>query len=163
MSFGDRRYRLAVLVAVTVLIADQFTKAIVRETMILHEEIPLLPFLSITYARNTGAAFSLLAGAPSVLRLSLFVGITVAAMFLLASYLRQTPEDRPWQIAALGMVLGGAAGNLICRLRYGEVIDFVLLHWDDLAWPVFNVADSAISVGVALLLLSSFRSPPASA
>ena len=157
MSEPGGRFSLAGLVGVTVLVADQVTKAIVQRTLPLHEVIPLLPFLALDYERNTGAAFSLLASAPPVARLVLFVGVTLGAMGLLVSSLRRTPVDRPWTIGALGGILGGAAGNLICRLRYGEVVDFLLLHWRAFRWPVFNVADSAISVGVVILVLASLR------
>ena len=79
--------------------------------------------------------------------------VTVAAVGALVSYLRKTAPDQAWLVVALGGILGGALGNLICRVRYGEVIDFVDLHWGGLHWPAFNVADSAITVGVAIVLL----------
>ena len=120
-------------------------------------QIDLTSFLALTYVRNRGAAFSALADAPSTLRVPLFLGVTVLAVGVLLSYLRETPPERRGLIAAFGAILGGAVGNLICRIRAGEVIDFLLLHWHDWQWPVFNVADSAITVGVAVLLLQSLR------
>ena len=153
----DRRIRLAIVVAAVVLILDQTTKAIVERSMTLHESIPLLPFFSLTYVRNTGAAFGLLAELPTALRLPLFVVVTIGAVWALVSYLRQVRLDESWVAAALGGILGGAAGNLVCRLRYGEVVDFLHLHYGGFDWPMFNVADSAITVGVALVLLHSLR------
>jgi len=82
----------------------------------------------------------------------------------LVSLVRRTPPEERGVVVALGAVLGGALGNLVCRVRYGEVIDFLDLHWGDLHWPAFNVADSAITVGVAIVLLSGLhptaRVPP---
>ena len=157
MKLTDPRLRLAVLVASVVVVLDQLTKAIVVAAIPLHHQIDLTSFLALTYVRNRGAAFSALAEAPASVRVPLFVVVTLIAVGVLLSYLRDTPPERRGLIAAFGAILGGAIGNLICRLRAGEVIDFVLLHWNGWQWPVFNVADSAITVGVAVLLLQSLR------
>ena len=156
----DRRLRLAALVAIAVLVLDQVTKEIVERSMTLYESIPLLPFFSLTYVRNTGAAFGVLGALPASLRLPLFIAVTVVAVVTLWSYLRQVQDDQPWVAGALGGILGGAAGNLVCRLRYGEVVDFLHLHYRGFDWPMFNVADSAITVGVAIVLLQSLRAAP---
>jgi signal peptidase II len=156
----DRRIMLAASVAAIVLALDQVTKAIVERAMAVGESIPLLPFFSLTYVRNTGAAFGILGGLPPVLRVPLFVVVTVLAVGALVSYLRQVEPDASWVVVALGGILGGAAGNLVCRLRYGEVVDFLHLHYRAFDWPMFNVADSAITVGVAIVLLHSFRARP---
>jgi len=161
VRLADPRLRLAAPVAAAVLVADQATKAAVAATMRLHESIPLTPFFALAYERNTGAAFSVLAGAPAALRTSLFVAVTLVALGVLASWLARAPADRPALAAAIGAIMGGAAGNLICRLRLGEVIDFLDLHWGALHWPVFNVADSAITVGVAVVLLGARGAPTA--
>jgi signal peptidase II len=153
----DPRWGLALAVGVGVLAADQLTKAIVERTMRLHETIVLLPVFALSYVRNTGAAFGVLAGIPPAVRLPVFVAVTLGAAGVLISFLRRTPADQPWVVGAIGGILGGALGNLVCRLRYGEVIDFLDLHWGDLHWPAFNVADSAITTGVAIVLLHSFR------
>lgn len=154
---ADRRLHLAGLVAALVLVADQVTKAVVEHTMLPHQTIPLLPGLSLGYVRNTGAAFGLLAAAPRGVRLPLFIVVTIVATIALVSFLRRTPPDQRWLVGALGGVLGGALGNLLCRVRYGEVIDFLDLHWGDLHWPAFNIADAAITVGVAIVLLHARR------
>jgi signal peptidase II len=150
---GDSRLRLAALVAAAVLVADQVTKGIVERTMVPHQAVELLPFLALSYVRNTGAAFGILAAAPPGVRLPLFFLVTLLAVGALVSFLRRARPDEAWLVGALGGILGGAFGNLVCRLRFGEVIDFVDLHWGDLHWPAFNVADSAITVGVAIVLL----------
>jgi signal peptidase II len=153
----DARLRQAVLVALLVVAVDQVTKAIVERTMTLHESIPILPGFSLTYVRNTGAAFGMLSGAPAGLRLPLFVLVTVVAVWALVSYLRAAPAQRWMLLWALGGILGGAVGNFICRVRYGEVVDFFHLHWGEWSWPMFNIADSAITVGVVIVLLESLR------
>src|SRR5262245_14821252 len=153
----DPRLRQALLVAILVVVIDQVTKAIVERTMTLYETIPLLPIFSLTYVRNTGAAFGLLSGAPAGLRLPLFVLVTLVAFWALFSYLRAAPAHRRALVWALGGILGGAVGNFICRMRYGEVVDFFHLHYAGWSWPMFNVADSAISVGVTVVLLESLR------
>jgi signal peptidase II len=156
-GLADPRLRLAGLVAVVVVIADQATKTIVAGTMRLHESIPLLPpVFGLTYVRNTGAAFGVLAAAPSGVRLPLFLVVTVVAAGALLSFLRRTAPERRWLVGAIGGILGGAVGNFICRVRFGEVIDFLDLHWRHFQWPMFNVADSAITVGVAIVLLDGF-------
>jgi signal peptidase II len=159
MTLADRRVRLAAAVAAAVLVLDQATKAVVQASMTLHQSIDLLPFFALTYVRNTGAAFGVLAAAPPSVRLPLFLVVTLVAMGALVSFLRRTPPDRAWLVGALGAVLGGALGNLVCRLRYGEVVDFLDLHWGTLHWPAFNVADAAITVGIAVLLLQGGRVP----
>jgi len=149
----DRRLRLAGLAAAGVVLADQASKLVIERAMAVHQTIDLLPFFALTYVRNTGAAFGVFAAAPPAVRLPLFLVVTVVAVAALLSLVRRTPADQPGTVVALGGVLGGAIGNLICRLRFGEVIDFLDLHWGDLHWPAFNVADSAITVGVAVILL----------
>ena len=154
---SDSRVRLAALVGAAVLVADQVTKAIVERAMVLHETIPLLPVFSLTYVRNTGAAFGVFGAAPAGIRLPLFLLVTVAAAWALISMLRRARPGQRLLVGALGAILGGAAGNFICRVRYGEVIDFLDAHWGALHWPAFNVADSAITVGVLIVLLTSLR------
>ena len=154
---SDPRLRQALLVAMLVVVVDQLTKAIVERTMTLYETIPLLPIFSLTYVRNTGAAFGMLSGAPASLRLPLFLLVTVVAVWALVSYLRAAPSHRRILVWALGGILGGAVGNFICRIRYGEVVDFFHLHWGEWSWPMFNVADSAITVGVVVVLVESLR------
>jgi len=152
---NDRRLRLALVAAVTVLILDQVTKAIVSHSMTLYQSIPLLPFFSLTYVRNTGAAFGLLGDLSPAVRLPLFGLVTVGAVFALVSYLRELRPEESLMAIALGGILGGAAGNLLDRVRFHEVVDFLHLHYRGFDWPMFNVADSAITVGVALVLIRS--------
>ena len=157
MTLADSRLRLAGLVAGAVVVADQATKALIELTMHPQQTIDVAPFFALSYVRNTGAAFGVLAAAPAGIRLPLFFAVTLAAVGALVSFLRRTPPDERWLVAALGAVLGGALGNLVCRVRYGEVIDFLDVHWGALHWPAFNIADAAITVGVAVVMLHGLR------
>ena len=114
-------------------------------------------FWHFRYAENTGAAFSFLADAPEMIRRPFFLIVSIVAMVGIVWYFKKTPIDHHVTRISLALVFGGAIGNFIDRVRLGYVIDFILWHWYDKAsWPTFNVADSAISVGVVLLLLVSF-------
>ncbi|HKT35588.1 MAG TPA: signal peptidase II [Nitrospira sp.] len=148
------RYLVLALIALTVIVLDQATKSWIMQSMRLHESIPIIPNLfSFTYIRNPGAAFGLLAGSSNAFR-TVFFGITsLFALALLGTILVRLP-DRDWigQVSIAG-ILGGAIGNLIDRLRFGEVIDFLDVYLESYHWPAFNVADSAISVGVVCLII----------
>ncbi|HEV8243091.1 MAG TPA: signal peptidase II, partial [Nitrospirales bacterium] len=134
-------------------ILDQLTKWQVTRTMRLHESISIIPDLfSITYIRNSGAAFGILAGSHSGFRL-VFFGITSAlALALLGTiYARLSPADWLGRVS-VAAIFGGAVGNLIDRVRFGEVIDFLDFSLLGYHWPAFNVADAAITVGVCFLI-----------
>ncbi len=118
------------------------------------DQLALTPFASLVLAFNTGAAFSFLAGADGWQRW-LFTAIALAAAVVIVWLLRRG-GDRVY-LAGLALILGGALGNLYDRLTIGTVVDFLLLHYRGWAWPAFNVADSAITVGAALLIVDSFR------
>ncbi len=137
-----------------VIVADQLTKLHIMQTMRLHESIPIVPNLfSLTYIRNPGAAFGLLAGSSNAFRMVFFGLTSIFALGLLGTILSRMPE-RDWvgRLSVAG-ILGGAVGNLIDRLRYGEVVDFLDVYVENYHWPAFNVADSAITVGVIFLII----------
>ena len=139
-----------------VLLLDQGTKQLAERMMELHEPIRLLPFLNLTLTYNTGAAFSLLSSAGGWQRW-FFAGLAaVVSVVLLVWLWRASPRER-WLLCGLALVLGGALGNLWDRLAIGAVVDFIDLHYAGRHWPAFNVADSAICVGAALLIISTFR------
>ncbi len=148
------RYLLLALVGLIVIVVDQATKYSIVQSMRLHESIPVVPNLfSLTYIRNPGAAFGLLAGSSNAFRM-VFFGITsLFALALLGTILFRLPQ-KDWigQLSIAG-ILGGAIGNLIDRLRFGEVIDFLDVYIESYHWPAFNVADSAITVGVVCLII----------
>lgn len=148
------KYLLVGGVAALIVALDQATKLWIARSFALHETVPILPgFFDLTYVRNTGAAFSLLAGRSAAFRLPFFAVISVLAGAAIIGFVRQTPASRRTVLLGCAAVLGGAVGNLIDRLLYGDVIDFVLVHWREWYWPAFNVADSCITVGVIVLLL----------
>jgi signal peptidase II len=154
------KYRLVLIISSTVLILDQITKALVHNLMPLYHSIEIVPnFVNLTYLRNTGAAFGFLSGNRSTLRLAFFLLISVVAIACIIYLLKNLRPDRNIPAISLSLILGGAIGNLIDRLRMGEVIDFIDLHWHHLHWPAFNVADSAISIGVILLFIQMVRKP----
>ncbi len=152
------KYRMTVSISSAVLALDQVTKFLIEKTMSLHESIELIPnFIHITYLRNTGAAFGFLAGGRSALRMVFFILISAVAIGCISYLLKTLRPQQKTMIVSLSLILGGALGNLADRLRMGEVIDFIDLHWYHVHWPAFNVADSAISIGVILLFIQLLR------
>lgn len=153
-SSGERgKYIWVSIVALAVVLLDQVTKLWVAASMRLHESIPVVPdFFNLTYVRNTGAAFSLFAGHDASYRVPFFIVVSLVAAGVILSLVRSTPASQKSALLGCALVLGGAVGNLIDRIAYGEVIDFLDVYWGDWHWPAFNVADSAITSGVVLLL-----------
>ena len=139
---------------------DQITKTWVVETLAFSDRVSVIEgFFYLTHVRNPGAAFSLFAEAPIEIRAPFFFVTTLIAIGLILSFFRKlSPGDR-LSALALGLILGGAVGNLLDRLIYGAVVDFLRLQlWVGYSWPDFNVADSSIVIGVALLVLELFAS-----
>ncbi len=154
MTSGPMRYFLLSLVTAAVVLVDQLTKIEVMQSMQLHESIPIIPnFFNLTYIRNPGAAFGLLAGSSSAFRLVFFAFTSLLALGLLGTILMRMPESDWIGQYSIAGILGGAIGNLLDRVRYGEVIDFLDFYVNAYHWPAFNVADAAITVGVVFLVL----------
>ncbi len=139
-------------------IFDQWTKWLVTRSFHTGESVPVLSgFFNLTFVKNTGAAFGILASADPALRTPLFIVVPVLAIFVIVWILRQVPENEIRMPLALSLVAGGAIGNLIDRLVYGYVVDFLDFHWKyEVHFPAFNVADTAISVGVFFMLLDVY-------
>jgi signal peptidase II len=144
------------IVAGTVWVVDRITKSIVNAVLTLGEEVPVLPVFSWIRAHNEGAAFSFLAGQGGWQRW-LFVALALAFSIYLIIEIRRLPAAERLLGWAYALVLGGALGNLWDRALHGYVVDFALAHWDNHYFPVFNVADSAISIGATLWILSMLR------
>lgn len=146
-------YRLApwLGVAAIVILLDQITKLAIARTFSLGETRPLTPFFSLVLAHNRGAAFSMFDNAGGWQSHALLAVGVLASLFIV--YLLARHGSQRLFSCALALILGGALGNVIDRVAHGHVVDFLLFHWRDWYFPAFNVADSAISVGAALLVL----------
>jgi signal peptidase II len=142
-----------------IVIVDQLTKIVVDQTLFLHQSIPVIDnFFSLTYIRNKGAAFGILANSAATFRLAVLIVFSLVAIGFVISLIRRLPESERWLTVSLAFILGGALGNLIDRVWYGEVIDFLDFYWSTFHWPAFNVADSFITVGVVMALFRLLRS-----
>lgn len=139
----------AIIVGLIVLAADQVTKWLVVTRMTEFAEIPVIQgFFSLQFVHNTGAAFGMLSGMRW-----LFVGVSLVAVGAMLYFVRH-PEGKQGLVPlALGLLLGGSVGNLVDRIRFGQVVDFFLFYWRDYSFPNFNVADIGITVGVGLFIL----------
>jgi len=152
----NSRYSLFAIISTTGLIADQLTKVYVDSSMRLFDSIPVVEnFFHITYVRNRGAAFSFLSDASW--RLPFFITVSIIAALVILIAFRKLRDDQKFAQTALAMIFSGAVGNLIDRIRLGEVIDFLDAHWYRHHWPAFNVADSLICVGVLLLAIDMIQ------
>jgi signal peptidase II len=158
-----RATRLVLATAVAVLILDQLTKLVALERLPPGSPVSVLDgFFSLTLVMNPGLAFGLLSSTPTAWRWIVAL-LSMGALGVLAVVgMRLLPEGGWTARLALGLIFGGAVGNLIDRGRFGAVVDFLDFYWRGYHWPAFNVADSAISVGVTLLALRMFFAPPES-
>lgn len=145
-----------------VIIFDQWTKKIILDHFHYGESLTIIPsFFALTYVRNMGAAFGVLHDAPSYFRDPFFILVPVLAMVILTAVLGKIKGTQILTGVALCLIMGGAIGNLIDRVRFGYVVDFLDLHWKEIYhWPAFNVADSCIVVGVFYLFIESFFQKP---
>lgn len=144
------KYLQVVSIVGIVLVLDQITKYVIRTQVKLHDTITVIPgFFNITHVRNRGAAFGLLSDLPDVWRSAFFIVVTILAVSALVALIVKTQERLP--VYSFSLIAGGALGNLVDRLQYGEVVDFVQWYVRSYYWPSFNVADSSITIGVVLL------------
>ena len=154
--YSMNRWTIFSIIVALGLVVDQATKLYVDRVMALHQSIPVIDGLfSFTYLRNRGAAFSFLSDASW--RLPFFIGITLIAAVVIIVALKKMRDDQKLAQVALAMIFSGAIGNLIDRVRLGEVIDFLDVYWKNHHWPAFNVADSLICVGVALVAIDMLK------
>jgi signal peptidase II len=137
------------------LILDQGSKLAITSSMQLYQSIQIMPYFNLTYVHNTGAAFSFLSEAGGWQRW-FFAGLAIVISGVIAVWLARLKQHEILLAVALSLVLGGAIGNLIDRLAYGYVIDFLDVYYQTWHWPAFNIADSAITLGVILMLVESF-------
>ena len=135
---------------------DQATKFLVNRFLELYERVEVLPVLDFTLLHNTGAAFSMLANASGWQR-TFFIALGLVVSIALVVWMWRLPRGEKMLPLALSLIVGGALGNVIDRVAHGYVIDFIHVHWGASYFPAFNIADSAITIGAALLILDAFR------
>lgn len=151
------RYRLILVLTVVLALADQAAKWLVTDSLAPHETITVTGFFNLVHVYNYGAAFGFLNDPSSSWQRWLFAGATLVAAAAVFAVARQADAGEKALFVALGCILGGAAGNLVDRLRIGAVVDFLDFHYAGWHWPAFNVADMAICAGAALMALCVIR------
>lgn len=144
--------KLIIIVGLVVLF-DQASKLVILKTLPLYHSVTVISgFFDITHVQNPGGAFGFLSSQSPVVRNIIFIVVSSLATCLIFYFYKNTPKTHPLLSAAFALILGGAAGNLIDRVRFGKVVDFLDFYIGNLHWPAFNIADSAISIGMAILL-----------
>ena len=152
-SYGIFFITLAVIAGL-----DQLTKWYIASTMSLYASYPVIDgFFNITYIRNPGAAFGFLVNAAPLFRSVFLIVVSTAAIVMILWFLARNRSAGGLLVTSLSLITGGAAGNLIDRVRFGNVVDFLDVYIGAWHWPAFNVADSAISIGAVLLVVEMFR------
>ena len=157
-TFGRAQLLGCYLLAALVVVLDWWTKSLASSLLDYGVPHVITPLFNLTLLHNRGAAFSLLSEAGGWQHW-LLGGIALAVSVAIVVALRRLPRTARLQGLGLALVLGGAIGNLGDRLRLGYVVDFIQVHYQELYWPAFNIADSAITVGAALLILDMLRNP----
>jgi len=148
-----KKYRILIFVSFIVIVLDQVTKWLILENMMLYDSIQIIPdFFNLTHIHNTGGAFGFMADQSPLIRQFLFHGVSMISLGVIIYFYHQSPDEYPLLLTALSLIFGGAIGNLIDRFRLGEVVDFLDVYYGTWHWPAFNVADSAVSVGVTILM-----------
>ena len=146
--------RLEIWLPVLIVVIDQITKAMIRASLGLHESVTVIPgFFDLTHVRNTGAAFGFLNSVDFPFKTLVIAVVATGALIGMAIYTKGLVSEQLLARLGLSLIIGGAAGNLIDRLTVGSVVDFVDVYWGDWHFWAFNVADSAITVGVGVMIL----------
>jgi len=157
MKEGYKKFFLFFVINVVIIALDQWAKYLVRLNFRWGESVVVLEsFFSLTYVRNKGAAFGILNSAPAMFREPFFIILPIVALVVIAAFYIRLPQKQTLMAVALSMISAGAIGNLIDRVRFGYVIDFLDFYLKSYHWPAFNIADSCIVVGVGLLFIQSF-------
>ena len=147
-----RKYWVLLIACLLILILDQFTKYEVQQTLPLHHRVEVISgFFNLTHVRNSGGAFGIFGGTRGGWGTLFFMGVSVLAIGSLFYFIWKVKEDEKNLALSFSLVLAGAIGNLIDRFRYGEVIDFLEFYLSSFYWPAFNIADSAICIGIGLM------------
>ena len=144
-----KKVSIIVMISITTFVIDFFTKGLIVKNISRFEHLDVTPFLRIVHIENKGAAFGMF----SQLGNNVFIFIAIIAIIFIFMFLMKLPVGL--ELYALSLVFGGAAGNLVDRIRFGKVIDFIDIYVNDWHWPAFNVADSALTVGITLFIISN--------
>jgi len=156
-----KKYWILLIVFLLVIAFDQSTKWIIQQTLPLYQKVEIIPgFFNLVHVRNTGGAFGIFGGEKGPVGSVLFVVASVVAVGVLVVLFLRVKEHETMLAFSLALLLGGAIGNLIDRLSYGEVVDFLDFHILSIHWPAFNIADSAISIGIGLMALELLIKDP---
>lgn len=148
-----RKYVRFALIAGAVVLLDQLTKLAVLNTIPLYDSVPVVPgFFHLTHIQNPGGAFGFLSRQGALIRSVVFLAASAVALCLIFIFYRNTPDTHRWLGNGLALIFGGAVGNLIDRLRFGRVVDFLDVFVAEYHWPAFNVADSAVTVGIGIFV-----------
>ena len=154
MKNAHKQYFLPAIVSLAVIILDQCTKYLIIKSLALYQSFTIIDhYLTIVHTRNKGIAFGLLSGQESGIRVFILIFTSLLAIAFILYLLNSLKGKYTYAAFTLSLILGGAIGNLIDRIRWGSVIDFIDLHWYRYHWPAFNCADSAISIGLVLLII----------
>ena len=154
----EKRHIIPFIVTALVVPLDQITKFYISSSMSLHGSFPVIDGLfNITYIRNTGAAFGFLAKASPIIRSTFLIAVTIAVILLIVYYIFKIKDEEKFYSFPLSLILAGAVGNLIDRVRFGDVVDFLDFYIGSYHWPAFNVADSAISIGAVILIFEVLK------
>lgn len=143
-------------VTLVVIVVDQLTKYIASTSLDMYQPIAVMPMFNWTLMHNPGAAFSFLANESGWQRW-FFAVIAVVVSIVIFIWIKKLEQHEKWQAIALALILGGAIGNVIDRIWLGYVVDFIQVYYQQWYWPAFNIADSAISIGVAMIIIESIR------
>ncbi len=147
------KYQKLIVIAGAAVILDQITKIAIINTITKYHSIRVIPgFFNLTHVYNPGGAFGFAANQSATVRTILFLVVSTLALGFIFYFYMNTPETHPMLAASLSLIFGGAIGNLIDRVRLGSVVDFLDFHIRGMHWPAFNVADSAISIGMGIFI-----------
>jgi signal peptidase II len=149
-----QKYLIVAAIALVVIILDQYTKHLIIRSFALHQSLDVIQnYATIVHTRNRGIAFGIFAAQGSGTQTILLIITSCLAISFIFYLVSSLKGKQLYATVTLSLILGGAIGNLIDRIRWGEVVDFIDLHWHHYHWPAFNLADSAISLGLILLIL----------
>ena len=149
-----RKYWVLLIACLLVLVLDQYTKYEIQKSLPLHHRVEVIKgFFNLTHVRNTGGAFGIFGGKRGGMGTLFFMAVSFIAIGSLLFFVWKAKEDEKNLVLSFSLVLAGAIGNMIDRLRYGEVVDFLEFYLSSFYWPSFNIADSSICIGIGLMAL----------